>query len=682
MKYEPISKQLFVKNRKKFMAQMRPGSIAVFNSNDIYPVSADSTMPFEQHSDIFYLSGADQEETILVLFPDAIDKRHCEILFVRETNDHIAVWEGAKLTKTQASAVSGIKTVYWLSDFDKVFFDLMTEADTIYFNTNEHYRQAVETQTREDRFIKQCKEDFPAHQWAKSNPILQNIRGVKEQEELEEHDKQIEPVAADTFSGYGSSIASSYVEESNVPSNRSNRSAQQPLLIPGESPNKYNNLPVDRSLEGESPTGSGNRYFPMIVVASLGLLAASIGILSVISRNKPQIAIQDAVINGRTIAINSPLMGKLTKVNYSRGMAVDKDAVIAVVEPAASTNVNQAQIREQIRLKQQQKTLAQQSLDFLERSLKSLEQSVIAQSFESITPLLESLHQNQINYQEIAVKTARIREDAAKSSYESLKKLLEEGKIPQSQLDSAKSSWELAKLAIEEINANLSGIRQEYSLLKQQIANSKQQQGSTISAQTSLLKQQSSTQKLNLELLDEELGELEENLAQAVADTAQSRQITLRAPVAGSFHSQNYLAGEVVEALGTIATIVDCKNLWIEAVVDPQVTAKISPEQTVLVSVGQENLTLEGQISRVESLNSRSVINSSRQTAITTQAPQSLQSKNYSRVVVSLPDEVNQLSDQEYCGVGQTATLSISGDRGSLANNWYPQWLAEIFSGT
>ena len=185
MKYEPISKQLFVKNRKKFMAQMRPGSIAVFNSNDIYPVSADSTMPFEQHSDIFYLSGADQEETILVLFPDAIDKRHCEILFVRETNDHIAVWEGAKLTKTQASAVSGIKTVYWLSDFDKVFFDLMTEADTIYFNTNEHYRQAVETQTREDRFIKQCKEDFPAHQWAKSNPILQNIRGVKEQEELE-----------------------------------------------------------------------------------------------------------------------------------------------------------------------------------------------------------------------------------------------------------------------------------------------------------------------------------------------------------------------------------------------------------------------------------------------------------------------------------------------------------------
>lgn len=185
MKYDVLPNSLFVKNRKKFTAQMRPKSIAVFNSNDIFPISADSTMPFEQHSDIFYLSGADQEETILMLFPDAMDTKHKEILFVRETNEHIAVWEGAKLTKAQATKVSGIETIYWLSEFDKVFFDLMTEADTIYFNTNEHYRQAVETETREDRFIKKCKQDFPAHQWAKSNPILQQIRGVKEPEELE-----------------------------------------------------------------------------------------------------------------------------------------------------------------------------------------------------------------------------------------------------------------------------------------------------------------------------------------------------------------------------------------------------------------------------------------------------------------------------------------------------------------
>ena len=185
MKYEQISSELFIKNRRKFMAKMEPSSIAVFNSNDIYPVSADSTLPFEQHRDIFYLSGADQEESILVLFPDAHDKKLREVLFVRETNDHIAVWEGEKLTKEKATEISGIETIYWLSDFDKVFFNLMTESDTIYFNTNEHYRQSVETQTREDRFIRDCKQKFPGHKVAKSNPILQEIRGVKEPEEID-----------------------------------------------------------------------------------------------------------------------------------------------------------------------------------------------------------------------------------------------------------------------------------------------------------------------------------------------------------------------------------------------------------------------------------------------------------------------------------------------------------------
>ncbi len=184
MKYHPLPSALFIKNRKKFMARMKPKSIAVFNSNDIYPISADSTMPFEQHRDIFYLSGADQEETILLLFPDALDLAHREILFVRETNAHIAVWEGEKLSKEKATDISGIATVFWLSDFEKVFFDLMTEAETIYLNTNEHYRQAVVTETREDRFIQKVKEQYPAHQVAKSNPILQDIRGIKEPEEI------------------------------------------------------------------------------------------------------------------------------------------------------------------------------------------------------------------------------------------------------------------------------------------------------------------------------------------------------------------------------------------------------------------------------------------------------------------------------------------------------------------
>ncbi|UOB19450.1 aminopeptidase P family protein [Abyssalbus ytuae] len=185
MKYHPISNKLFIKNRIKFIKQMKSKSLAVFNSNDIYPVGADSTLPFAQQRDIFYLSGADQEETILLLFPDALEEKHREILFVRETNEHIAIWEGEKLTKDKATEVSGIKTIYWLKDFQKIFHDVMTEAETIYFNTNEHYRQAVETQTREDRFIKWCKEKYPAHKWEKSNPILQKIRGVKEPEEIE-----------------------------------------------------------------------------------------------------------------------------------------------------------------------------------------------------------------------------------------------------------------------------------------------------------------------------------------------------------------------------------------------------------------------------------------------------------------------------------------------------------------
>ena len=126
MKYHSINNQLFIKNRANFTAQMKPGSIAVFNSNDIYTTGADSTMPFHQHRDIFYLSGVDQEESILVLFPDAMDAKHREVLFVRETNDHIAIWEGAKLTKEQATKTSGIATVYWLTDFDKVFRAVLT----------------------------------------------------------------------------------------------------------------------------------------------------------------------------------------------------------------------------------------------------------------------------------------------------------------------------------------------------------------------------------------------------------------------------------------------------------------------------------------------------------------------------------------------------------------------------
>lgn len=185
MKYQPIDRNLFIKNRKNFMAQMKPSSLAVFNSNDLYPISADSTMPFEQHRDIFYLSGVDQEESILVLFPDCPKEKHREILFLKETNEHIAVWEGEKLTKETALASSGIKTVYWLQDLEKIMFEIMTQCDTVYINTNEHYRANVETETREDRFTKWLTAKYPAHSVAKSNPILQRLRSVKDPIELD-----------------------------------------------------------------------------------------------------------------------------------------------------------------------------------------------------------------------------------------------------------------------------------------------------------------------------------------------------------------------------------------------------------------------------------------------------------------------------------------------------------------
>jgi len=186
MRYQPLPSSFYSNTRNAFMQAMKPNSIAVFNSNDTYPVSADSVLPFEQQRDIFYLTGVDQEESILLLFPDAVDTKMREILFVRETNNHIAVWEGVKLSKNQATNRSGIETIFWLQDFDHILDQLSAFNEIFYFNTNEHYRQAVESQTREDRFIKKCKELYPAHGVAKSNPILQKLRSVKTAEEIDQ----------------------------------------------------------------------------------------------------------------------------------------------------------------------------------------------------------------------------------------------------------------------------------------------------------------------------------------------------------------------------------------------------------------------------------------------------------------------------------------------------------------
>lgn len=185
MKYDLIDKQLFVHNRTRFEKELKPASLAIFNSNDIMPTNADGSMPFRQNNDLFHLSGVDQEESILVIFPDSFHKKHREILFLKETSELIAIWEGAKLNKDQAFEVSGIKTVYWLDQFETVLKTLMSEAQHVYLNSNEHLRARVEVETRDARFNKWIQNEYPLHEYERSAPIMHYIRSVKHQIEID-----------------------------------------------------------------------------------------------------------------------------------------------------------------------------------------------------------------------------------------------------------------------------------------------------------------------------------------------------------------------------------------------------------------------------------------------------------------------------------------------------------------
>ena len=185
MKYNRINNKLFVKNRQNFLSKMKPNSVAFFNSNDIYPISADSTLPFEQHRDIFYLCGVDQEESLLILVTGKKNSDNKSILLLKETNDHIAVWEGPKLNKEQAYEVSGIDEVYWLKDQEKIINQIMHSSTNIYINRNEHYRARIEVETREARFNNWILKKYPNKKQFRSNPILQRLRSVKDEIEID-----------------------------------------------------------------------------------------------------------------------------------------------------------------------------------------------------------------------------------------------------------------------------------------------------------------------------------------------------------------------------------------------------------------------------------------------------------------------------------------------------------------
>ena len=185
MRHKPIKKKLFSENRKRLTTLLAPKSLAVINANDLLPVNADATLVMHPNSDLFFLSGIEQEESILLIFPDAAEEKNREILFLREPNEHLKIWEGYKHTKEDARKISGIKNVQWLSEFPVTFRSLMLESDAAYLNSNEYKRANVEMETRDVRFIRQCQQDYPLHDFRRLAPLLHQLRVTKTDLELE-----------------------------------------------------------------------------------------------------------------------------------------------------------------------------------------------------------------------------------------------------------------------------------------------------------------------------------------------------------------------------------------------------------------------------------------------------------------------------------------------------------------
>ncbi|MCX6294606.1 MAG: aminopeptidase P family protein [Bacteroidetes bacterium] len=185
MKYSAIDNNLFIENRKRFAASLKPNSIALFTSNDILPTNADGSIGFVQNSDLFYLTGVDQEETMLLIYPDAVNGTHKEVLFVKETSELMAIWEGAKLNKEQATATSGIKNVMWNHGFDTFLKSVIFQAEHVYLNSNEHSRRSIDTETAEMRFNKIFIAKHPLHKIERSAPIMHKLRAIKSKYEVD-----------------------------------------------------------------------------------------------------------------------------------------------------------------------------------------------------------------------------------------------------------------------------------------------------------------------------------------------------------------------------------------------------------------------------------------------------------------------------------------------------------------
>ncbi len=185
MKYLPICNDIFTINRKNFLSRLKPCSLAIFHSNDEFPRNGDQNFLFKQNPDFFYLTGIDQEQSILLLFPDCPNPLYKEVLFLRQTNEHIAIWEGHKYTKEEAKKVSGIENIFWLNEFDVILHTIINYAEHIYINTNENDRYAHTVPYRDIRMFETLRAKYPLHHYERSALILRDLRVVKSAIEIE-----------------------------------------------------------------------------------------------------------------------------------------------------------------------------------------------------------------------------------------------------------------------------------------------------------------------------------------------------------------------------------------------------------------------------------------------------------------------------------------------------------------
>ena len=185
MRHQPIDPKLFTSNRERLAALLPPNTLAVINSNDIPATNADGSLALPVNSDLFYLAGVEQEESLLLMYPDADDEKHRVILFLREPTKDMEIWEGCKLTREKARAMSGIQDVMWLSAFPRLFHRLMCECDHVYLNSNEHKRAVIEVESREARFVADVKRRYPLHEYHRLAQLLHTLRAVKTEAEVQ-----------------------------------------------------------------------------------------------------------------------------------------------------------------------------------------------------------------------------------------------------------------------------------------------------------------------------------------------------------------------------------------------------------------------------------------------------------------------------------------------------------------